>query len=88
MTVAFEPGSYRDRSSRVLVEGDRILRALGPEALADWEALEATAFFARGGRPLCLGSPFGLLELLPPVCVEPEQRGHPDEWQHQQPPPP
>ncbi|HEY8370222.1 MAG TPA: class I SAM-dependent methyltransferase [Thermodesulfobacteriota bacterium] len=50
MTVAFEPGSYRDRSSRVLVEGDRILRALGPEALADWEALEATAFFARAVR--------------------------------------
>ncbi len=46
-TVGFEPGSYRDRTSRIILDGDRVLRALGPSGLAGWEALSATAFFGR-----------------------------------------
>ncbi|MCO5314612.1 MAG: hypothetical protein M9938_00380 [Solirubrobacterales bacterium] len=37
-----EPGSFRDRDSRVVVAGDAIYRALSPEGTEDWEALAAT----------------------------------------------
>lgn len=47
VAAAFEAGSYRDRRSRVLVEGDRVLRALDPSGLAAYEALAATEFFRR-----------------------------------------
>ena len=34
-----EPGSFRDRDSRVVVTDDAVLRALSPEGAADWDAL-------------------------------------------------
>lgn len=37
-----EPGSFRDRDSRVVVTGDAIYRALSPEGARDWDALAAT----------------------------------------------
>jgi len=37
-----EPGSFRDRDSRVVVTDNAIFRALSPEGSADWEALSAT----------------------------------------------
>ena len=50
-----DPGSFRDRESRVFVRGGRIHRALSAAALADWERLAATRFFAdltgRGSLP-------------------------------------
>lgn len=44
-STSFDPGSFRDPMSRVLVRGDDILRALGTEAVADWDALAASSFF-------------------------------------------
>lgn len=43
----FDPGSFRDPSSRVRVKGDRIERVLTEQGLSDWEALAATDFFHR-----------------------------------------
>lgn len=34
-----EPGSFRDRDSRVVIAGDSVLRAISPEAVSDWEML-------------------------------------------------
>jgi hypothetical protein len=34
-----EPGSFRDRDSRVVITDDAIYRALSPEGAADWAAL-------------------------------------------------
>ena len=42
-----DPGSFRDPTSRVLLDGDRVLRVLDAEADGDIEALEATQFFGR-----------------------------------------
>jgi hypothetical protein len=36
---AIEPGSFRDRDSRVVISGDSVLRALSPEGAADWRLL-------------------------------------------------
>ena len=44
---SFDPGSFRDPMSRVLVHGDDILRVLGTEAVADWEALAGSSFFPK-----------------------------------------
>ncbi len=44
---SFDPGSFRDPMSRVLVRGDDILRVLGTEAVADWEALAGSSFFPK-----------------------------------------
>jgi ribosomal protein L11 methylase PrmA len=41
VTVA-EPGSFRDRDSRVVVSGDAIYRALSPEGAEDWRALSGS----------------------------------------------
>jgi hypothetical protein len=41
-----DPGSFRDPASRVFIDDDRVWRALSKEALADYEALAATRFFA------------------------------------------
>ncbi|MBN8871170.1 MAG: hypothetical protein J0H66_14920 [Solirubrobacterales bacterium] len=41
MTAA-EPGSFRDRDSRVVVADDAIYRALSPEGTEDWDALSAS----------------------------------------------
>ena len=43
---SLEPGSYRDRDGRVLYLDGEVHRLLSPRALADWEALSETAFFA------------------------------------------
>jgi SAM-dependent methyltransferase len=45
--VGLDPGSYRDRTSRVFLDGDEVFRALSIAALREWEALAATAFFGR-----------------------------------------
>lgn len=37
-----EPGSFRDRDSRVVITDDAILRALSPEGAGDWDALAAS----------------------------------------------
>ena len=42
---AFDPGSFRDRSSRVYTVDGRILRGLDAEALAHQQALAETRFF-------------------------------------------
>ncbi|MCB0867133.1 MAG: hypothetical protein KDB48_00405 [Solirubrobacterales bacterium] len=39
---AAEPGSFRDRDSRVVVADDAIYRALSPEGAEDWAALAAS----------------------------------------------
>jgi hypothetical protein len=44
---SFDPGSFRDPASRVIVAGDRVERVLTENGLADWEALAATTFFNR-----------------------------------------
>ncbi len=43
---AAEPGSFRDRDSRVVVSGDAIYRALSPEGAEDWDALSASPLLA------------------------------------------
>lgn len=43
----FDPGSFRDRSSRVVRHDGRILRMLSAEASASWANLEASRFFPR-----------------------------------------
>jgi ribosomal protein L11 methylase PrmA len=40
--TAAEPGSFRDRDSRVVVTDDAIYRALSPEGTEDWDALSAS----------------------------------------------
>jgi SAM-dependent methyltransferase len=44
--TAPDPGSFRDPSNRVLLDGDRVLRGLDPTAAADFDALSASTFFA------------------------------------------
>jgi SAM-dependent methyltransferase len=49
----FEPGSFRDRGSRVFLHEGNVFRALSAGALADWHELSATRFFIeemRAGR--------------------------------------
>ena len=45
-TPTTDPGSFRDPASRVFVDHSCVWRALSKEALADYEALAATRFFA------------------------------------------
>jgi hypothetical protein len=45
--IALEPGSFRDRTARVFYHDGNILRGLNETALAEWQALSATAFFRR-----------------------------------------
>lgn len=40
--AGLEPGSFRDPESRVFYAGDDVLRALSPDGLSDFEALEAS----------------------------------------------
>ncbi|MBN8866158.1 MAG: hypothetical protein J0H98_01270 [Solirubrobacterales bacterium] len=44
--AAAEPGSFRDRDSRVVVTDDAIYRALSPEGAEDWDALAASSLLA------------------------------------------
>ncbi len=46
-SVDVEPGSFRDRTSRVFYADGSVLRGLDSRALAEWEALAATRFFPR-----------------------------------------
>lgn len=41
----FDPGSFRDPASRVILSEDRVARILTQQGLTDWEALAATSFF-------------------------------------------
>ena len=43
----YEPGSFRDRESRVFYEGNAVFRGLSKQALKEWEALSSTEFFKR-----------------------------------------
>lgn len=43
----YDPGSFRDRDSRVLVKDDRIFRVLSPRASANWDRLRSSQFFHR-----------------------------------------
>lgn len=47
LTSLAEPGSFRDRDSRVFVTQDGVFRALSARGLADFEALRATKLFGR-----------------------------------------
>jgi hypothetical protein len=42
-----EPGSFRDRNGSVFYQDGRVLRRLSPRAYANWQRLQATAFFAK-----------------------------------------
>jgi len=42
-----EPGSFRDRDSRILLRAGEVLRGLSAEALADWKRLEASKVWQR-----------------------------------------
>jgi hypothetical protein len=44
--VAAEPGSFRDRNGGVFYWNGQILRGISARALANWERLNATSFFA------------------------------------------
>lgn len=48
--VTLEPGSFRDKSSRVFYEGTHVYRALNREAVADWNRLQETSFYAAFSR--------------------------------------
>ncbi|MEM7142407.1 MAG: methyltransferase [Actinomycetota bacterium] len=43
---SFDPGSFRDPLSRVLVDGDRVLRVVRDAGVADLDALEGARFWA------------------------------------------
>ncbi|MFO1022151.1 MAG: class I SAM-dependent methyltransferase [Planctomycetales bacterium] len=45
--LEFESGSYRDRSSRVVVRNGAIYRVLDAEAVRMWEALQKSRFFSQ-----------------------------------------
>ena len=46
-SVDVEPGSFRDRTSRVFYADGAVLRGLDGRALVEWDALAATRFFPR-----------------------------------------
>ena len=46
VTIRPDAGSFRDPLSRVFVDDDAVWRGLTAEALADFEALAASTFFA------------------------------------------
>ena len=60
-----EGGSFRDRTARVFLEGERVLRALGPRALAAWEAYSRAAFFQKLSAE---GAVVGTRRLTGPGC--------------------
>jgi hypothetical protein len=43
--AALEPGSFRDRNSRVLVADGRVVRALSAQGLEDWRTLRASPLY-------------------------------------------
>jgi len=44
--LSADPGSFRDPASRIVLDGDRVLRLLDDRGLAAWENLESSVFFA------------------------------------------
>lgn len=66
MTAA-EPGSFRDRDSRVVISDDAIYRALSPEGAEDWEALSASPLLE---QLTASGRLVGTREVDPSVLVE------------------
>jgi SAM-dependent methyltransferase len=44
----FEPGSFRDPESRIFYEGNAVYRALSPEGLRDFEAVQASGLLDDG----------------------------------------
>ncbi len=44
---SYDPGSFRDRSGRVLRSDDEVYRGLSNEALAEWEFIAGTQFLSR-----------------------------------------
>ncbi len=63
MTAA-EPGSFRDRDSRVVVSGDAIYRALSPEGAEDWAALSGSPLLE---QLIAAGQVIGTREVDPSV---------------------
>ena len=45
--VSADPGSFRDPASRVVHDGNRVLRLLDGRGLEAWQALKATSFFEK-----------------------------------------
>lgn len=45
--VTPDPGSFRDPASRVVLDGDRVLRLLDERGLEGWQSLSASNFFER-----------------------------------------
>jgi hypothetical protein len=43
---AVEPGSFRDRDSRVFTSGDSVLRAISPSGAEDWDLLQESGLLA------------------------------------------
>jgi hypothetical protein len=46
-TSCFDPGSFRDRTSRVLLHDGGVFRVLSADALAAWEQVRAQPFYQR-----------------------------------------
>ncbi|HNC15678.1 MAG TPA: hypothetical protein PLV77_07250 [Solirubrobacterales bacterium] len=65
--AATEPGSFRDRDSRVVVSGDAIYRALSPEGAEDWEAFSASPLLE---QLTAAGKVIGTREVDPSVLGE------------------
>ncbi len=42
-----DPGSFRDPASRVVIDGDKVMRLLDERGLEGWRALSATEFFRK-----------------------------------------
>jgi ribosomal protein L11 methylase PrmA len=64
--TAAEPGSFRDRDSRVVVTDDAIYRALSPEGTEDWEAFSASPLL---GQLTGSGQIIGTREVDPSVLA-------------------
>jgi SAM-dependent methyltransferase len=86
--AGLEPGSFRDPESRVFYAGDQVYRALSPDGLADFEALEATGLLDDGRvvRTEKAGDAAALRDLLvhEPAAVLRHERipfvSYPYEW--------
>ncbi|HMX70784.1 MAG TPA: hypothetical protein PKA56_03420 [Solirubrobacterales bacterium] len=65
--AATEPGSFRDRDSRVVVSDDAIYRALSPEGAEDWEAFSASPLLE---QLTAAGKVIGTREVDPSVLGE------------------
>src|SRR3954454_10069097 len=91
LTARAEPGSFRDRDSRVFVTPEGVFRALSARGLEDFEALRGTELFERAvaeGRGVRTGLGDGaapaLLPGTPTAAVLRHERipfvSYPYEW--------